>query len=154
MTLTATYSEIGTTTPTYSPPGCTAATPCSVMISFTDTEASLSTVTVAPSTIAPGAPPPPGTCPAATCATVTVTLKSITGTATTPINGDAVALFGASATTSVTPSNPAAVSGQTVPGQVLFYVSDTKPNETLVLYARDLSTGVVIIQTVTIGTSS
>jgi hypothetical protein len=155
--LNASYVELDGSTPTSVASGCAApGVQCDVTVDFTPTEASESGIEFTGADGTPLQPPPqdsaqtissgpPGAaCPSATCAVVTVTLRDANDH---PINGDAVALFTGSAHTTVTPSNPNGVSGQTAPGQVQFYVSDTVA-ETLTLYARDLTAGAVIDHTI------
>lgn len=105
---------------------------CTATVMFVPTEAQASTVTASP-TSAPA--------DGSSAVTVTVTLQS--GSSAAPINGHSVVLVTGSATTTVVPSNVGGVTGLSVPGQVSFTITDTRP-ETLTVYARDENTGVIL----------
>jgi hypothetical protein len=104
-------------------------------VTFTQTEGEASTITATTA----GAP-----ADGVSTVCVTVTLQS-----SSAIAGHAVSLVTGSATTNVTPYRSAGCTGSNVgavsnaAGQVFFTVTDTTP-EPLLLYARDLYTGVII----------
>ena len=125
VTFTAQYQSAGWH-------ACVAAPSCgSVPMQFIKTEAQASTVVAFPTSA-----PADGQTPV----TVTVTLNS----GTQPIPGHSVALITGSTTTNVLPSNIGGTTNGS--GQVSFTITDPQP-ESLTVYARDLTTGVIIDMT-------
>jgi adhesin/invasin len=132
VTLTPEYSDALSTTFLSCQGACTVGTGS---VTFTETEGEASTITATTA----GAP-----ADGVSTVCVTVTLQS-----SAAIAGHAVSLVTGSATTNVTPYRTAGCTGANVgavtnaSGQVFFTVTDTTP-EPLLLYARDLYTGVII----------
>jgi hypothetical protein len=132
VTLTPEYSDADSATFLACSGSCT---PTAQTVTFSQTEGEASTIS---STVAEA--------PADGSSTVCV---EVTLTASAAISGHPVALFTGSATTNVTPFRSAGCTGTNVGavsnalGQVWFSVTDTT-SEPLLLYARDLDTGVII----------
>jgi hypothetical protein len=125
-------------------PGCAGAgapATCSAAIGFIETEAEASSVSAAP-----------GSAPADGYSSVLVTVALSTGSGA-PINGHSVTLNTGSPTALVTaPTGDVGaltgVNGQQA-GEVVFTITDTRV-ENLTIYARDLTTGVIVNETTTV----